>query len=408
MFIRFLIGFMNLFFGLWQRFGLFKITLQPEALKEKAIQRSQLTDFGPADYEVGLKMACQSFETDGNLSFFGQVGAQDILIRALESRLAWVEWSKNTPEKPALNAPIIIVGLPRTGTTLLHRLLAQFPGIRAFNAWELADPLSKKDPQARQKRAEKTITLLRALAPDLDRKHILDAHVPEEEVSFFNPSFWTPTFWRFGTLFSYLDWYLKADPRHGYGIYRDMLTYFQLQDKRRFLLKLPNHTGYLEAMAKILPEALFIQTHRDPEPVLASYLSLSRSVQNIGCQNWPADAVGAASLKLWAYHCRRNLEARKSLDATRILDIQFTEIQQDLEGVVDRIMAFTGLEAPSDLPALIQDLLAEKRNRPHGHHHYDLGDYGLTTEMIQSHFAPYIERFLSPTAPQKSTKTAEK
>ena len=164
-----------------------EISLKPEALKRRAVRAARLSDFGPDDFEAPLALACRSFEDDAQLSFLGRILARELLVGALVSRLRWA--ALKAADEPALstplNRPIIVAGLPRSGTTLIHRLLSDLPGLRPLYTWELLEPVPLPPlPKARLKRMTRfRLSVLRRLAPELDIKHLLDADEPEEELS---------------------------------------------------------------------------------------------------------------------------------------------------------------------------------------------------------------------------------
>jgi hypothetical protein len=367
--------------------------LDPDTLKHRATKHTRLSSFGPDDFEAPLQLATQAFTKDAHLSFFGRLVARDVLTRALTTRLRWAELHADSDPrlKTPLNRPIIIAGLPRSGTTLLHRLLSELPELRPLYTWELQDLLPTTAVAHRQRETRSRIGVLRRLAPELDVKHLLDADQPEEEVSLFDPSFWTPTFWRFGMVRSYLDWYLQADPMPGYQIYADLLRVLQAeQPQRRFVLKMPNHTGYIDAIRAVMPSAVVVQTHRDPVPVVASYASLMRSVHRIAAARWDAEAAGEDCLRLWGHHADRCLRVRAGMAPDAVCDVRFRDLVGDLEGQVCRVLRHADVAVPGDL----LERVARHQERHGPKHEYALGDYGLSEAQVRQRFRAYRERFL--------------
>jgi len=369
--------------------------LTPAALEARARRKAGLSDLGDGAHSQPLALLCRSFTEDAHLSFFGRIIAQELLTSALVTRLRLQKLRADADPRleTPLNRPIIVLGLPRSGTTLLHRFLAEQPGLRPLRTWELSELLPPPStPPARIKRdARAKIGVIRQLAPELDIKHLFGADEPEEEVSLLDASFWTPTFWRFGMITRYQDWYLRQDPRPGYAVYTQMLRVLQSQDpSRRFILKMPNHTGYVDTIKELMPEAVLIHPHRDPRPVVASYASLMRSVHRIAAVRWDPAEGGRQTLRLWAHHARRNLQARDHLDDGDILDVRFTDLLSDLSGAMRRILAHADLPIPTDLDAQA----ARHQDRRGPKHLYALGDYGLTGEQVDAEFAAYRDAFL--------------
>ena len=372
--------------------------LEPEALKAAARRRAGLSDFGPDDFEEGLAVACRSLAEDARLTFIGRVIVRTRLVSGLVTRLRWVQLRDRQPalfERP-LVPPLIILGLPRSGTTVLHRLLAAAPGARPLRAWELVAPLAGVTSPGRswerrlRRQATVGLEIIRRLAPGLDAKHHFDADAAEEEVSLFDPAMWTPSWWRFAAVRGYLDWYLSADPGPGYRIYRDMLLALQAQTPdQRLTLKLPNHTGYVGALLDAVPEAMVVQTHRDPAPVVASYASLMTSIHGVGSDQVDLRQAGADALRLWAAHAEGNLAARERLAAGRILDVPFSALRADLAGAAEDAMAKLGLPCGGDTVARFAELAAQQRLGVHGQHSYTAAQFGLDEEAIRARFAGY-------------------
>lgn len=369
--------------------------LIPAQIQQRARRRVGHSDVGSAVGVELFEQACQSFSTDANLSFFGRLIAREVLTDAMVTRLRWAALhAQNDPRlKTPLNRPIIIAGLPRSGTTLLHRLLADVDGLRPLQTWELADPLAlDTTPPARRKRAARQrLAVLRRLSPELDAKHVLDAERPEEEVSLFDPSFWTPTFWRFGMVVGYLEAYLSTDPLPGYRMYVDLLRVLQAQQPNtRFILKMPNHTGYLDAIHALIPQATIIQTHRDPVSVVASYASLMRSVHGVAARKWDADLAGKYCLQLWKHHADRCMKVRQTMPEQAVMDVRFEELVADLHGVATHILETADHPVPDNL----DDLVARHQVRTGPRHRYALSDYGLSKTTVEHAFLAYMKRFL--------------
>lgn len=369
--------------------------LEPDALKRRAARRARLSDFGDSDFEAPLALVCRSFTEEAHLSFLGRIIAAELLTSALVSRLRWADLRRRGDARleAPLNRPIIVAGLPRSGTTLLHRILSEMPGTRPIQTWELTElmhPPSRSVAWIKWQTRNK-LRVIRNLAPELDIKHLFGADEPEEEVSLFDASMWTPTFWRFGLVRSYLDWYLTTDPQPGYRIYADILRFLQAQTpERRLVLKMPNHTGYLDVIRAILPEAILIQTHRDPAPIVASYTSLMRSMHRVSAEQWDDNLGGTLSLRLWAHHADRCLQGRQGMPEGAVIDVQFSELVEDLEGAVRRILEAADVPVPDDLAERAQ----RHRDRKGPKHVYALEDFGLSEAQVHERFAAYRERFL--------------
>jgi Sulfotransferase family len=170
---------------------------------EAAMKESGLTDFGDPHYREGLLRLLESAETDADLHFIGRLAIREVITNALVSRLLLMDARIRTPEvfERPLRPPIIVLGLPRSGTTFLHRMLAADPAHRAIPLWELLRPLPNADssvsatPDRRRQIAEQRLALRLKLAPDLDSKHYVRANTPEECMWLLAATFVSPVFW---------------------------------------------------------------------------------------------------------------------------------------------------------------------------------------------------------------------
>ncbi|MCB9761633.1 MAG: sulfotransferase [Alphaproteobacteria bacterium] len=368
--------------------------LDPEPLKQAARKQTGLEDFGPDDFEEGLAVVCASFQADAQLTPFGRAIAFDLTARALATRLQRIRLEAEQPEVFAtpLNRPLIVMGLPRSGTTWLHRLLALDPAARALATWETARPFPGPGPDRRLEQTRTGLRRLRAIAPELDVKHALVAEAPEECVALFGSALWTPTFWRFAAVHRYQAWLLQQDPRPGYAVYRQLLQHFQAwQPEARLTLKLPNHTGFLDTILALLPEACVVQTHRDPAPVVASYNSLMCSMHGVSSDALDPHRAGAAGLELWAWHIERNLAARAQAAPERVFDVSYRALVADPIAVIRSIYEHFGLPMSHAFEEALQAAIDAREKNTHARHVYALADYGLHEDGVRERFTAYLD-----------------
>ncbi|MFT4625513.1 MAG: LPS sulfotransferase NodH [Myxococcota bacterium] len=355
--------------------------LDPAALRVLAVRRAGLADDG-AEIE-GLTVACESLP-EADLSTFGTAAVREILVTMLVQRLRLLELRRSDRSRlrTPVHRPIVIVGLPRSGTTLLHRLLAAVPGHRALRTWELADVLGTGEPSRRRAEAAARLGLLTRLAPELAYKHTFEVDGPEEEVSLFDASLCTPTLWRFARVQRYLEWTLATDPLPAYRVFREILGVLQAQTPdARLVLKLPEHHGTLDALRTVLPDAVFVQPERDPVPVVGSYCSLAASVHGVFSERVDRRALGDASLRLWSWHAAQNA-AQQGPD---VLQMRYADLRDDPVGAVERVLGHAGSALDADGRGVVQQAADA---RPHGgRHSYDLADFGLTEAQVRGALA---------------------
>lgn len=371
--------------------GLRGLSFDPDALRAAACRRSGLTDFGPWEYPDALEVACGSLEADATLTALGRIALWEHLVGALVTRLQ-LQRSRATGRSAPARPPIVVLGLPRSGTTYLHRLLVELPGNRGLRTWEIRRPLAPlRGLDRRRQETAAALWVLRALAPDLDRKHELRADEVEECVGLFDPSLWTPTMWRLAPVRSYLSWWLAQDPVPAYRVYAELLARLEPSDAR-LVLKLPEHLGFVAALREVLPGVMIVQTHRDPVPVIASYNSLMGSVH--GAVSWRDGAARdyAEALELWGVLADRNRADRAVLPAGAVFDVSYEALLADPEGVVRSLHGHFGLPYGEDHAGLIRRLVASRPQHVHGAHRYALEDGGLAAAQVRARFAGVAPR----------------
>ncbi|MDP3936737.1 MAG: sulfotransferase, partial [Deltaproteobacteria bacterium] len=312
--------------ALLQSAGMELLTYTPGTFKERAMRMAGLDDFGEPDYEAGLATLCDSVEKDARLLLTGRLAFRDGVTNALVTRLRRIEARKRSPEIFArpLVPPLIVIGLPRSGTTLLQRLLSLDEETRAPALWELQEPIAGPGPDRRRERSIKQVARMKKAAPGIDAKHHIDSDEPEEDVFLFDSSLWSLSFWMLAPVYGYLTWYLEQDPLPGYRVYREHLQLFQAENPgKRLTLKAPAHTGYVGALLEAVPEALVVQTHRDPVTVTNSVNSLFHTVHGYLTERVDIERTAAVNVDLFLRYFEWNFAAREKIQAGRILDIRY-------------------------------------------------------------------------------------
>ncbi|HEY2281239.1 MAG TPA: sulfotransferase [Streptosporangiaceae bacterium] len=291
-----------------------------------------------------------------------------------------------------LAGPLIVAGLPRSGTTLLHRLLAADPAHHGPPYWELARPLARSairpgGPDHRRRYAALTLGLRGLLEHDLDRKHFVTVDTPEEDLHTLGATFQSWYYWMAAPVYGYLDWYLSQDQHHKYREYRAWLQVLQAAHPgRRLVLKSPEHTGGLGALLDAVPEAHVVQLHRDPGTSFASFVSLTRTTQHMFAGPIDQARSARASLSLLSSELRRNRAARARHPGA-VLDLRYEDLIADPPTTAQRIYQRFGLDWTD---AAARGLRRYRRQNPpgrHGAHHYPL-DAGLPPAEIAAAFHP--------------------
>lgn len=377
--------------------GLPLIRLTPGSLKARAVRMAGLRDFGDSDFEEPLEVLCDSAETDARLLISGRMVFRDQITDALITRLRRIEARRTRPAvfKAPLVPPLIVLGLPRSGTTLLHRLLSLAGNTYSPPLWELRMPIPGPGPDRRRAETIAMVARMKKAAPDLDAKHHVDPDEPEEDVILHNSSFSSLFFWMMFPVYSYLDWFLARDQGPSYRVYREHLQLLQAANPgKRLILKAPNHAGHLRELLEAVPEALLVQTHRDPVTVTSSVNSLFYTVHGYATESVDVIRMGRTNLNLLAEFLDRNLAARPGIPQGRLIDVRYGDLTADSLAIVGRIFKHFGLAFEGPFETRVKDWLARRPQHKFGKHEYAAADFGLTDEMIAARFREYSARFL--------------
>ncbi len=373
--------------------------LNEEALVQAAVKATGLSEFGDGYHREGLLRLLESVENDAALHLSGQLAFRETIVGSLINRLLLTEACKRSPEifRKPLKPPIIVLGLPRSGTTFLHRLLAMDPTHRAVPWWELARPLpgpaSNGESDRRRQIFQKKLRRLQKLTPDLDSKHYTRVDTPEECIWLLASTFLSPLFWALAPVYGYLDWYMNQDRLQAYYEYRLLLQVLQAADPtRRLVLKSSTHTGAVETLLRTIPGSLLIQTHRNPVETTASLASLFYSLHSRTTERLDVHRMTEAILGFHEHQIARNLQARDA-NPGALFDVYYDRLVADPIGTVRDIYDHYGLAWSEEFGERLNYYLRQNPRGKHGAHLYAPENFGQTKDTISRRFATYIERF---------------
>jgi hypothetical protein len=378
-----------------------RVRLDPETLIASARQQTRLSDFGGDSFREGLGVLVDSLARDARLHAAGEQAARQHIGRLLACRLQIEDWHRRHPEIGAqrVAAPLIVIGLPRTGTTALARLLARDPDTRALRTWESASPVPP--PEAATQHSDPRIAAvqagidaMRAQNPGYQAMYDADADDPSEcqdllgmefRTQHFCGSYWVP---------SYAAWQMDCDMRPAYAWHRRTLQLLQWRcGPERWLLKTPTHMLSLDALAETYPDARFIMTHRDPAKVLASVCSLMGFITSGTTDALDRAGLAKLTFETWTEALRRALDFRRRVGEARFADLHFHEQVADPVGAVERAYARLGLPLGGAARARMQDWARAHPRGRHGEHRYRLADWGLDARAVRERYAFYTEHF---------------
>jgi len=382
-----------------------KVILTPAAIREAAEAKAGYNDYSSDSYMAALEPLLYSIEHEANLNANGLQEMRDRIVNALANRLTVVAWEKANPELAAapIESPIIILGMPRTGSSILHETLASAPGMRTPLIWEVRDyslvhDVNGAELDQRLDEVNAAIERKNKLAPGYAAIHYEDAQIPMECLGLMVLDLITTQFATIAYAPTYRAFLLSLDARSTYQWQRRGLRYLQASNPgARWVLKAPMHSLYLGALLETYPDARVIQTHRDPVRSLGSLCSLYETLRRAWSddvpikQQAPEDVAYSAAVMQSAVDYRRNHQD----DDGRYCDVAFKNFMGDPDGTLKHIYAHCGLEY-SD--AARDAMLSYIENRPrekYGKHSYTLEQFGLSAEKVAAQFADYSSRFAS-------------
>ncbi len=386
-----------------ERVGRRPVSLAPESMLRAATRATRLDDFGPASFRPGLARLVQSLEEDAELNLFGRFMARRQIVELLEQRLRLVDWRNREPGIAAgpTERPLFVLGLPRTGTTLLYGLLAEDTAARAPMSWEVdqPDPPPEAETFATDPRiasSEKRFGYVRQLAPGFQAIHPIGALMPQECIVMMAPEFMSMRFEMTFGVWGYQQWMLEQDMGDAYRFHRSFLQHLQWRGpKGRWVLKSPGHLGTLETLLEVYPDAMIVQTHRDPVRVMPSVASLEVTMRQASSDAVDPERVGRENLTQWSAMLDRCIETRAQrpdIDA-RILDLAYDDVVGDPMGTVGRIYDHFDLTLDGESEARMKRYLADNPRHRHGTHSYLPETFGLDEAGLDRKFADYRARF---------------
>jgi len=365
--------------------------------KKKANYKGEL----PYQLETGLRKSIESIENEGRPNTFGSLAVKTQFEKALYQRLKVEQEIAANPkiEKTAIKQPVFIIGMPRTGTSILHALMHEDSANRSPLAWECLLPHPVPSPENFNDNPQldsirKDFDQLFKLVPDFKIKHHMEADSPQECIGINALDF--NSFQLAAQLYvpSFLEWFFnEADRSSTMRFHKRFLQYLQSGGVKaeRWLLKSPIHLMRLSEIFEIYPDARIIMTHRHPSKVVASAASLVSSVRSLYSDNEDPIRTGDEHLGVWSSYFDRFLEDRKKLNKEdQIIDLQFEDFVKDQLGTVKKIYQKFDWDLDSTSEERMKHFLIQNPKDKHGAHNYTLADFGLSEEQINKKYGNYI------------------
>ena len=377
--------------------------LSVDALLQQAYDQTGLTDFGSDSYREGLDVLVADFNggtARGEHPEGGVAAFKADNVRYLATRLKITEYLKQRPEllERPIERPVFVMGIPRTGTTLMSNLLAADPARRSPLTWEIDDPVPpatsatlKTDPRALARLEQERA--MEAAHPEHFKYYRSSAIYPNEDVFIMAHDFKTLMLESKGKLPAYKEFIFGADMTSAYEYHRRVLQLLQAEAPGTWNLKMPSHALSLETLFKVYPDARVIWTHRDPYTAtgsLCSIIGLSHmryhgapDLEWLG-QDYPWQA---------AEHANRIMDFRDKFGEDKIIDVHYADLIGDPMGAMRKLYGQLGDEFSGEAETGIQSWLDANPQNKFGKHEYKLAQYGVTLEQLEPMFARYLSRY---------------
>lgn len=384
-----------------------EVRFEEDLVLEDARKRAGLDDFGDDRFLDPMRRLLHSLEEEARLNAVGRVTMYERIVGSLIGRLSAQDYFVRHPEilDEEIVAPTVIVGLARTGSTMMHRLLAADPAVYAVRWWECRAPAPypgsdwrHEDPRIADAYAE--IEAILEAAPELATIHPWDAEGPDEEIMLLEHAFLSGVPDAFCNVPSYRRFVMESDLRDGYAYMKRMLQFLQWQKKEaghpaeRWVLKAPFHLARIPQLVEAFPDARFVQTHRDP-------LETTPSIASLYCSTWRTNSdhvdplvVGEQCLELWSWGIAKCLAARDAGYEDRFVDVLYEDTRRDAMASIESVYERLGLPLTDEAREAMKRWGDENRRDKRAAHAYTLEEFGYTREGIERAFGDYRERFI--------------
>ncbi|WP_101759794.1 sulfotransferase [Oceanicoccus sp. KOV_DT_Chl] len=366
------------------------IPLDETSLKQAACEATGLTDFGDDDWLQPFAVLLQSLEREAELTLMGRLMARHDIFMWLKTRLQVHNLLNKHPEieQQEIHQPMVIVGLPRSGTSILFEVLWQDPAVGVPLMWEAMQPCPP--PQAdsyttdsRIEQCDKLITQWNRVAPEFVKMHEMRGDIPAECGLLMAATFISDHIASLHQTPSYSAYCLQADFEPVYRYHKKILQILQWKNPRqRWLLKAPEHQVHLDTLLKVYPDAMIVQTHRDPVKCMASTTSLMGTLYSMRSDQ-PFNAEIFENIIMGEATARRLEQVMAQRDqgvvpAANIVDSRYQDLMDEPMGCVANIYAHFKLVLTAEAKARMQAYLASKPQGKFGQHHYQLDDKKFT------------------------------
>jgi len=375
--------------------------LTVDSVLAEACEQAGSDDFGSDQFREGLSVLCKSINDEAQLSELGEVAVRGTVVNSLTNRLRVVEWAQQHPDVLAerIDAPIVVIGMFRAGTTFLSQLFDQDPRNRALLRWEANDSAPPPTPAnfrsgPRVDAAELGNDLLEGLNPRMKAIHHEGADGPTECIAVMSQNFKSLSWEAITNVPSYSRWLLTTDHQPAYEYHRLTLQVLQSGGVRgQWTLKSPHHAIALEALTSIYPDARLVLLHRDPVVLCASVCSLISTLSGTFTDTDHTTYIAEHWTAMLEESVRR-INAFRDADRSReIVDVQYADLVRDPLTTVSTLYDALGIELTGAAREAMAGYVAAHPRGEFGTHRYDPAEFDLSTAELSERFSDYISRY---------------
>jgi hypothetical protein len=377
-----------------------KLSLDIESIVRDAEQRAGTSEWDDSLVHEPLAILTGSIASESDLHEVGLLGAGERLRGLLAGYIGMQSDARKHPSilDESIERPIIIFGLPRCGTTLLHGLLASDPRNRAPAFWEALRPspppeTSTFDTDPRRAEVQAVFDDMIERNPSLLASLPYSADLKAECNTLTQPTLRSVAFSAYYHAPTYESWYLEADHRSMFRYHRRALQQLQWHGPRgRWMLKAPPHLFTMHDLIDEYPDALLVRNHRDPKSVLSSNCALYQANRVLHTDSSDPHVVGSDCLELWATGCDRADAFSEARPDVAILDVHYEELVADPVATAARIYDAYDLEMTAEVEAVMRDYLIDNARETRPVEHHDLAEFGLSAGQVDERFDSYRTR----------------
>lgn len=389
-----------------EEYAIPEVSLDSKSLLAAAIDAEGFEDFGDESFRAPFEVLVKDLNEKAELNVVGRFMQYQRIMNSLRNRLRMEAWIKKYPEilQEELLPPTVIVGLTRTGTTMLHRILASDSRFYAPLWYEVRNPapymdwdLNKKDQRISEAEAE--VAQMLAANPEIASIHPMDPVGADEEILLLEHSFYSYVPSSFAHAPNYGEFVASADNTPAYEYLKKQLQFLQWQKKRRgetaerWLLKAPHHLHFMEILLKVFPTIQVIATHRDPVVTIPSTASFYYNLWILGNDKADKLVVAEEVADVFARGVKHTMKAREG-NEHRFFDVWFKDTVSKPFEVIQQMYDFIGMDLTAEAKAAMEQHRDENQRGDRPSHEYTLEEYGYTEEGIRTQYAEYCERFI--------------